>query len=230
MWCYDERMVRQRSVFDIIGPVMIGPSSSHTAGACRLGELARAVFGATPQRAHVLLHGSFASTGRGHGTDLALAAGLLGMRPDDERIPDAFEIARQAGLEIDFAEADLGDAHPNTAVFIMSDDAGNRMTVRGSSLGGGDVIVTEIDSYDVEMTGELPLMIVAHVDRPGQIAGVTSVLAENSVNVASMHVSREHKGAGALMLIETDVEVPVQAAESIAAQPGITSVRRIATI
>lgn len=209
---------------------MIGPSSSHTAGACRLGELARAVFGHTPQRAHVLLHGSFASTGPGHGTDLALVAGLLGMRPDDERIPHAFEVAHQAGLQVDFAEEDLGDAHPNTAVFIMSDDAGTQMTVRGSSLGGGDVVVTAIDAFDVEITGELPLLIVGHVDRPGQIAGVTSVLAENSVNVASMHVSREHKGAGALMLIETDVEVPDQAAEAIASQPGITSVRRIATI
>jgi len=223
-------MVRQRSVFDIIGPVMIGPSSSHTAGACRLGELARAVFGGTPRRAHILLHGSFASTGPGHGTDLALVAGLLGMRPDDERIPRAFEFAEQVGLEVDFAEEDLGDAHPNTAVFIMSDDAGTRMTVRGSSLGGGDVIVTAIDAFDVEITGELPLLIVGHVDRPGQIAGVTAVLAENSVNVASMHVSREHKGAGALMMIETDVEVPDEAARAIASQQGITSVRRIATI
>lgn len=223
-------MVRQRSVFDIIGPIMVGPSSSHTAGACRLGELARAVFGTTPRRAHILLHGSFASTGPGHGTDLALVAGLLGMRPEDERIPRAFDVAQQAGLEVDFAEEDLGDAHPNTAVFIMSDDAGTQMTVRGSSLGGGDVIVTAIDAFDVEITGELPLLIVGHVDRPGQIAGVTSVLAEHGVNVASMHVSREHKGAGALMMIETDVEVPDHAAKEIAAQPGITSVRHIAKI
>jgi len=223
-------MARQRSVFDIIGPVMIGPSSSHTAGAVRLGELARAVFGGTPTRAHVLLHGSFASTGPGHGTDLALIAGLLGMRPDDERIPHSFRLAEEVGMLIDFAEEDLGDAHPNTAVFILSDDAGRQMRVRGSSLGGGDVVVTEIDSYDVEMTGELPLLVVGHIDRPGVIAAVTRVLADCGVNVASMRVSRERKGADALMLIETDATIDAETIELIEAQPGTTSVRRIAAI
>ena len=119
-------MVRQRSVFDIVGPVMIGPSSSHTAGACRLGALALAVFGSSPTRAHILLHGSFASTGPGHGTDLALVAGLLGMKPDDARIPRAFELADESGLSVSFAEADLGDVHPNTAVFELEDADGNR--------------------------------------------------------------------------------------------------------
>jgi len=209
---------------------MIGPSSSHTAGAVRLGELARAVFGGTPTRAHVLLHGSFASTGPGHGTDLALIAGLLGMRPDDERIPHSFRLAEEVGMLIDFAEEDLGDAHPNTAVFILSDDAGRQMRVRGSSLGGGDVVVTEIDSYDVEMTGELPLLVVGHIDRPGVIAAVTRVLADCGVNVASMRVSRERKGADALMLIETDATIDAETIELIEAQPGTTSVRRIAAI
>ena len=209
---------------------MIGPSSSHTAGAVRLGELARAIFGEIPARARILLHGSFASTGLGHGTDLALAAGLLGMRPDDERIPHAFELAEKAGLDIDFGEVDLGDAHPNTAVFELADAAGRSMTIRGSSLGGGDVMVSEIDSYDVDMTGELPLLIVGHLDRPGQIAAVTSILAQGKVNVASMRVSREHKGAGALMLIETDVAIDTETAALIEQQPGITSVRRIAAI
>ena len=209
---------------------MIGPSSSHTAGAVRLGELARAIFGERPAHAHILLHGSFASTGLGHGTDLALAAGLLGMRPDDERIPHAFELAEKAGLAIDFGEVDLGDAHPNTAVFELADAAGRRMTIRGSSLGGGDVMVSEIDSYDVDMTGELPLLIVGHLDRPGQIAAVTSILAQGRVNVASMRVSRERKGAGALMLIETDVSIDPETAALIEQQPGITSVRRIAAI
>ena len=129
-------MVRQRSVFDIVGPVMIGPSSSHTAGACRLGALALAVFGSPPTRAHILLHGSFASTGPGHGTDLALVAGLLGMAPDDARIPRAFELADESGLSVSFAEADLGDVHPNTAVFELEDAGGRLMSLHGSSLGG----------------------------------------------------------------------------------------------
>jgi L-serine dehydratase len=223
-------MARQRSVFDIVGPVMIGPSSSHTAGACRLGELAREIFGGQPTEARILLHGSFASTGPGHGTDLALVAGLLGMRPDDQRISQALDLATVSGLSVEFAEVDLGDAHPNTAQFELADESGRAVMVRGSSLGGGNIVVTEIDGFEVEATGELPLLLVAHVDRPGEIAAVTSLLAESGVNIASMQVSRERRGAGALMLIEVDAEVDAAAAQRIAAQPGIMSVRRIAAI
>ena len=223
-------MSRQRSVFDIVGPVMIGPSSSHTAGACRLGELARAIFGDTPASAHIILHGSFASTGPGHGTDIALVAGLLGMHPDDERLPRAFALAHDAGLVFDIAEADLGDVHPNTAAFDMADSSGHHMTVRGSSLGGGDVVVTRIDGYDVEITGDLPLLVIGHLDRPGEIAAVTSILAETHVNVASMYVSRESRGANALMLIATDAEVDRVTAERLCKQPGVTSVRRISAV
>ncbi len=223
-------MARQRSVFDIVGPVMIGPSSSHTAGACRLGGLARAIFGGQPVLAHVGLHGSFASTGPGHGTDLALVAGLLGMAPDDPRIPSALEIAHEAGLEVEFFEVDLGDAHPNSAVFELTGADGDQMRVQGSSLGGGDVVVTEIDAFEVVASGELPLLVVAHVDRPGEIAAVTSILAECDVNVASMQVSRERRGANALMLIETDAPVDRVTAERIAKQPGVTGVRRVAAV
>lgn len=209
---------------------MIGPSSSHTAGACRLGELARAVFGDTPRHARIMLHGSFSSTGPGHGTDIALVAGLLGMLPDDARIPRAFELAREAGMSVEFAQVDLGDAHPNTAAFELADEGGVCMRVRGSSLGGGTVVVTEIDSYDVEITGDMPVLVVGHVDRPGVIAAVTGVLAECDVNVASMQVSRERRGAGALMLIETDAPVDTTTARTIAEQPGVTSMRRIAAV
>jgi L-serine dehydratase len=223
-------MVRQRSVFDIVGPVMIGPSSSHTAGACRLGSLALAVFGSTPKRAHILLHGSFASTGPGHGTDLALVAGLLGMHPDDARIPSAFEMADTVGLSVSFAEADLGDVHPNTAVLELEDAAGRLVVIRGSSLGGGDVVVTQIDAFEVEVTGDLPLLVVGHVDRPGVIAAVTGLLAQSGVNVASMRMSRARRGASALMLIETDAEVGADTAASIAEQPDVTGVRRVPAV
>jgi L-serine dehydratase len=209
---------------------MIGPSSSHTAGACRLGELARAILGDTPSSAHIVLHGSFASTGPGHGTDIALVAGLLGLHPDDPRLPRAFEIAHEDGLVFDFAEADLGDVHPNTAVFELTDSAGRTMSVQGSSLGGGDVVVTRVDNYDVEITGELPLLVVGHLDRPGEIAAVTSILAETHVNVASMYVSRERRGANALMLIATDAEVDRVTAERLCKQPGVTSVRRVSAV
>lgn len=223
-------MTRQRSVFDIVGPVMIGPSSSHTAGAVRLGALARAMFGGTPARARIFLHGSFATTGHGHGTDLALAAGLLGLDPADPRIPQAFQLAQSTGMTIQFENADLGDCHPNTARFELASAEGDRMSVTGSSLGGGDVVVTEIDTYEVQATGELPLLVVGHLDRPGEIAAVSSILAESGVNIAEMRVSRERKGANALMLIETDVEVDRVTAERIGKQPGVTSVRRVSPV
>jgi L-serine dehydratase len=209
---------------------MIGPSSSHTAGACRLGELARAIYGGTPAHARIVLHGSFASTGPGHGTDLALVAGLLGMHPDDERIPSAFEVASHAGLTFEFSEEDLGDVHPNTAVFILADAGGADVSVQGSSLGGGDVVVTRIDGYDVEITGDLPMLVVGHIDRPGVIASVTTILAETRVNIASMQVSRERRGASALMLISTDADVDRATSTRIAEQPGVTSVQLVAAV
>ncbi|MCL4078168.1 L-serine ammonia-lyase, iron-sulfur-dependent subunit beta [Coriobacteriia bacterium Es71-Z0120] len=223
-------MPRQRSLFDIIGPVMIGPSSSHTAGAARLGALARAIVGGTPRRARVTLHGSFATTGRGHGTDRALAAGLLGMRPDDERLPDALELANASGLEVTFVSGDLGDVHPNTARLELTDAFGRAHLVQGSSLGGGDVVVTLIDDFPVEVTGELPLLVVVHHDQPGVVAAVTARLAADVINIASMQVSRERRGARALMLIETDERVPDEAIAGIAAIDGVVEVRSVPAV
>jgi len=223
-------MTRQRSLFDIVGPVMIGPSSSHTAGAVRLGLLARAVFGGLPDAARIGLHGSFASTGRGHGTDLALVAGLLGFAPDDPRIRDAMRLAAESGLVISFDEADLGEVHPNSARFDLSASDGRTMRVVGSSLGGGDVVVSALDDFDVDMTGDLPTLLVEHQDRPGEIALVTSILAEENVNVASMRVAREARGARAMMLIETDAPVSDAAADRIGAAPGVSAVRRVAAV
>ena len=220
-------MAHTRSVFDVIGPVMIGPSSSHTAGAVRLGRLARAVFGEQPARAHVTLHGSFASTGRGHGTDLALVAGLLGFAPDDVRIRIADKEARRAGLDVSFSEADLGEVHPNTARLELSSADGRTVTVQGSSVGGADVVLTAIDDFDVNITGELPVLVVEHRDQPGVIASVSAVLARYGVNIASMEVSRERRGARALMVIETDHEVDAAATAAVAAGSGVTEVRAI---
>ena len=187
-------------------------------------------FGGQPSSAVIRLHGSFASTGLGHGTDLALVAGLLGMGPDDPQIPEAMRVAAEQGLQVTFEEADLGEVHPNTAEFRLVDAGGRTIVVRGSSLGGGDVVVTDIDGFEVQVSGELPVTLVEHQDRPGEIAGVTGVLAESGVNIASMQVSRERRGARALMLIETDVLVGLSAAEQIAALPGVTAVRLIPAI
>lgn len=223
-------MVRQRSLFDIVGPIMVGPSSSHTAGAVRLGLLARAVFGATPQNARIGLHGSFASTGHGHGTDLALVAGLLGLAPDDLAIKDAHSLAKNAGLSVEMAETDLGAVHPNSVAFGLAGTGRPDVHIEGASLGGGVVVLTRIGAHEVEVTGELPMLLVAHFDQPGEIAAVTSVLAGEGVNIARMRVSRERRGAAALMLIETDVQPSDTVLGLIAAAPGITGVRVVPTV
>jgi L-serine dehydratase len=220
-------MAHVRSVFDVIGPVMIGPSSSHTAGAVRLGRLARAVFGEQPARAVITLHGSFASTGRGHGTDLALVAGLLGFAPDDVRIRTADEEARAAGMVVTFDEADLGEVHPNTARLELWSADNRTVTVQGSSVGGADVVLTAIDDFDVNITGELPVLVVEHQDQPGVIASVSAQLAEYGVNIAGMEVSRERRGARALMVIETDQPVDTLTIAAVAAGDGVTEVRGI---
>jgi L-serine dehydratase len=223
-------MARQRSVFDIVGPIMIGPSSSHTAGAVRLGALASAIFGERPASARIILHGSFASTGRGHGTDLALVAGLLGLAPDDPRIPEAFELARAGALDVALSDEDLGEVHPNTAEFRLTAADGRTAVVRGSSLGGGDVVVTEIDGFDVEISGELPVLLVDHTDRPGEIAAVTTALGAVGVNIARMNVSREKRGARALMIIETDAPVDDATVDAIARTPAVCAVHRVAAV
>lgn len=209
-------MPNSRSIFDIVGPAMIGPSSSHTAGAVRLGALARAIYGELPKQAIIRLHGSFQATGDGHGTKLALVAGLLGMAPDDERIAHSFEVARIEGMNFEFQDTDLDEAHPNTALFELSaltpleqktSVGTDTLTVVGSSIGGGNVVVTHIGDFKVHATGELPLLVVEHTDQPGVISRVGGVLADAHYNIASMHVSREKRGAEALMLIELD-QVP----------------------
>jgi L-serine dehydratase len=223
-------MTHQRSLFDIIGPVMIGPSSSHTAGAVRLGSLARAILGGAATTAEIELHGSFASTGRGHGTDLALTAGLLGLAPDDPRIRRAPELAKEAGLTVTFADADLGEVHPNTARITLTGADGARVVVQGSSVGGADVQLTQIDDFRVAITGELPVLIVEHNDQPGVIASVSAILASHGVNVASMEVSREMRGARALMVLETDQPVDDATVAEVCAAAAVTGVRVVPAV
>jgi L-serine dehydratase len=223
-------MVRQRSVFDIVGPVMVGPSSSHTAGAVRLGALARGIAGGAVTSARITLHGSFASTGRGHGTDVALVAGLLGYAPDDTRIPDAFAHADAAGLRLEFAEGDLGEVHPNTARLELTTADGTVVTVRGSSVGAGDVEIGLIDEFPVHLTGDLPTIGVIHHDQPGVVASVSARLAAGVINIASMQVFRERRGARALMLIETDQPVGDEVAAGIATLQGVIFVRVVPAV
>lgn len=204
------------NIFDIIGPVMIGPSSSHTAGACRLGLLAAGILGERPRKAEIVLHGSFARTYKGHGTDRALMAGLMGWQPDDTRIPDALLLADEAGMEFSFIPGDLGSkAHPNSVLFRLTGENGNTCEVTGASVGGGQIMVTGVDGFPVELTGMLPALFVPHRDEPGVIALVSTILAQKQINIASMRVFREGKGETASMVIECDQPVPPEVVHSL---------------
>lgn len=192
------------SLLDIIGPVMVGPSSSHTAGACRIGLLARCLVGGTPERARLELHGSFARTGEGHGTDKALTGGLMGFRPDDERIRDAVDIAEREGLDFRFEKTTLDDeAHPNTVRLTL--ERGDRTaTMTGSSLGAGRVVITEIDGYPVEVTGNHHSIVLVAEDVKGSVARIASILADESLNIATLRLTRKERGGDAFMVIELD--------------------------
>jgi L-serine dehydratase len=194
------------SLLDIIGPVMVGPSSSHTAGACRLGLLARGLVGGTPERAHIELHGSFARTGEGHGTDKAVVGGLMGFRPDDERIRTALEIAEAEGLDYQFEKTTLGgeaEIHPNSV--RMTVERGDRRSVmQGASIGAGRIVVTEIDGYPVEVTGNAHTIVLVAEDVKGSVARIAGLLAEAELNIATLKLSRQHRGGDAFMVIEVD--------------------------
>lgn len=212
------------TIFDIMGPVMVGPSSSHTAGACRIGLIARKLLGAPPVRAELLLHGSFAATGSGHGTDRALVAGLLGMGPDDPRIPGSFALAAEAGLAFRFGKTVLRDAHPNTVLLRLADAGGRELEVVASSLGGGRVKVCAVDGLEASFTGDYPTLIVRNEDRPGQVAEVAGILSRRRVNIATMKLYRRMRGGLAIMVIESDQAIWREAIEELRACPGIVAV------
>ena len=192
------------NVFDIIGPVMIGPSSSHTAGAARLGRIARALLGQRPVRADILLHGSFAKTYRGHGTDKAIVAGVLGMAPDDARIRESLALAQMTGLAVSIAPGEIDGAHPNTARIALWGEEGGHICMQGASVGGGNILITAVNGMEVQITGQYTSLIVLHQDTPGTIAAVTELLAEGQVNICNFRLSRQKKGGVAVMTIEMD--------------------------
>ena len=192
------------NVFDIVGPVMIGPSSSHTAGAVRIGRVARALLGCEPVNAQILLHGSFAKTYKGHGTDKALIAGIMGMATDDERIRFSPRLAQEAGLSVSILPTEIDGAHPNTALITLTDATGRTVSVQGASVGGGNILVTKVNGMEVYISGQYNTLIVLHQDTPGIIAAVTELLAESQVNICNFRLSRQKKGGVAVMTIEMD--------------------------
>lgn len=212
------------NIFDIVGPVMVGPSSSHTAGAVRIGFVARKLLGEPVKKAELLLYGSFLATGKGHGTDRALIAGLLGMQPDDERVPISFEEAKNAGMQFSFGEANLKDAHPNSVVLLLTGLSGKEIEIIGASLGGGRMKICKIDGYEANFCAEYPTLIVQNLDQPGCVATVTTMLSERGINIATLQLYRDSRGGDAVMVVECDREVPLDSIKWLEGQPGIDRV------
>lgn len=212
------------NLYDILGPVMVGPSSSHTAGAVRIGLITRRLLGDEPVKADIDLAGSFAATGKGHGTDRALVAGLLGMQPDDTRIPDSLRLALERGMEVRFHEVQLTDAHPNTAVLHVETAQGRKLELQASSLGGGRIMVNKLDGIEVNFTGESPTLIVHNLDQPGHVAEVASMLSHKAVNIATLHLYRNRRGGYAVMVLETDQPVPEESVTWLSHLEGVMKV------
>lgn len=216
-----------RSAFDIIGPVMIGPSSSHTAGAARIGRVARTLFEKQPKKAIISLYGSFAKTYKGHGTDLALVAGLMDFDTFDERIPDSLKIAEQVGIEIEFITENALTEHPNTVKINLFDGQGKELEIIGISIGGGTIEIIEINSFKLKLSGANPAILVIHHDRFGLISAVTSVLSKHKINIGHMEVSRKERGDVAIMVIEMDHKLEDAVFVELNLLPGVTQVIRM---
>jgi L-serine dehydratase len=194
---------RKISILDIMGPVMVGPSSSHTAGTARLGRVAWEILGEEPEEVMFHLHPPLAATYRGHGSDFALVGGVIGMSCDDPRIPEATRIAEQRGLRFDFQEEDLGDVHPNTARIAARGPTRN-VEIIGSSIGGGVIEVFSINGYRARYKGDSPTLLMFYRDRRGMIHEVTGIIADEGINIASLECSRRQRGKGAFMQIDVD--------------------------
>lgn len=195
--------LRFKSVFDIIGPVMVGPSSSHTAGAARIGKVVRDIFGEEPEKITIDLYESFAKTYRGHGTDVAIVGGLLGMLPDDARLSDSLKIAYEDGIKVAFVPKSDKVEHPNTALITLQ-KGDHKLSVMGVSIGGGNIQISEINGFKISLSMGTPTYITIHQDVSGMVAKVTSVFSERSINIGTMTVTRESRGEKAIMILEVD--------------------------
>ena len=216
------------SIFDVIGPNMIGPSSSHTAGAVSIALMARKMFPEPIQKVTFTLYGSFAKTYRGHGTDRALLGGILGFATDDERIRDAFEHAKEMGIEYNYViDEETQTNHPNTADIDIIGVGGYTLSVRGESIGGGKMKIVRIDNIDVEFTGEYSTLIVHQQDKPGVVAHITQALSEQEVNIAFMRLFRENKGANAYTVVESDENIPEEVLDKIRTNPNVDNLMLI---
>ncbi|MBE5950897.1 MAG: L-serine ammonia-lyase, iron-sulfur-dependent, subunit beta [Lachnospiraceae bacterium] len=215
------------SIFEAVGPIMVGPSSSHTAGAARLGRMAAKLVEGPFTHVDFGLHGSFAKTYQGHGTDLALVAGVLGFRQDDERLRDAFSLAKERGITYTFYETEIGGAHENTVCMSFSMTDGSTREIIGSSIGGGQIKICSIDGFPLEMSLNMTTLIIMHKDAKGVIYQITRALAANDINIATMKLNRQEKGALACCVIETDSDIPDAVVEELKMIEAVYSVKEI---
>ncbi|HWW61559.1 MAG TPA: L-serine ammonia-lyase, iron-sulfur-dependent subunit beta [Thermoanaerobaculia bacterium] len=215
---------RKVSILDVMGPVMVGPSSSHTAGTARLGRVAREILDDDPVEVHFHLHPPLAATYRGHGSDFALVGGSIGLNVDDPRIPEAIRIAEQMGVTVEFAEEDLGEVHPNT-VRIEIRSASREAEIIGSSIGGGVIEVFRINGFQTRFKGDSPVLLLFYRDRPGMISEVTRVIAEESINIASLYCSRKQRGKDAFMEIDVDSPISDEALHRICSVGDVAEAR-----
>ena len=212
------------NIFDIIGPVMIGPSSSHTAGAAKIGYIARKILAKEPVRAEIDLAGSFAQTYRGHGTDKAIIAGILGMKPDHQDLPKSLEVAKERGLSYSINTVSLPKCHPNTAVIRLWDGDGEMIEVEGASVGGGNILITRLNGLESAFTGQCNTLIIPHKDTYGVIAGVAQALAAFRINIGNFRLTRQSKGNTAIMTLEIDGEVSRELLMLLRALPNVLHV------
>lgn len=220
--------INEYGIFDVLGPIMIGPSSSHTAGAARLGKVAKGVVGVEFDAVKFYLHGSFAKTYKGHGTNRALVAGVLGMDPGDEDLKYSMDIAAERGLGIEFIETDLGHfQHPNTVKMVFETKGGREVDITGSSIGGGSIIITNIEGTDVNLTGNRPTLVVKHKNIRGVVTKVTKVLADHDITVDIMKVERSTNRDEAVMIIEVESEIAQETVNDITAVENVILTRAI---
>ena len=205
---------RKVSILDVMGPVMVGPSSSHTAGTARLGRVAREILDEEPVAVRFFLHPPLAATYRGHGSDFALVGGSIGLNVDDPRIPEAIRIAEQMEVDVTFSEEDLGDVHPNT-VRIEIRGKTREAEIVGSSIGGGVIEVFKINGFQTRFKGDSPTLLLFYRDRPGMISEVTQIIADEGINIASLSCSRKQRGKDAFMQIDVDSPMSKAALERI---------------
>lgn len=218
--------MKYKSVFDIIGPIMIGPSSSHTAGAARIGKVARSLFRKQPKWINIHLFGSFAQTYKGHGTDVAIIGGILDFDTFDERIIQAIDIAEGLGIQIKFIKEEAVTDHPNTVKVVMGDEE-SEMELVGISIGGGKIEIIELNGFVLRLSGHHPAILVEHTDKFGAIASVANVLAKYEINIGHMEVSRKDIGQKALMTIEVDQNIEDFILDELSLLPNIIGVTKI---